>query len=80
MIYKIEMFNVVFLILARNEDEKRSIDMWWQYFENNKEMHRVSVVLAFLKQYKLLFDYHWGWSRSCLYPIISEHIWVSSDK
>lgn len=63
MIYKIEMFNVIFLILARNEEEKQCIDTWWQYFVVNKDMQRVSVVLAFLKYYKLKFSYHWGWSR-----------------
>lgn len=63
MIYEINMFNVIFWIQAVTEQEKRNLDMWWHYFVNNPDMHRVSVVLAFLKQYKLDFTYKWSWCR-----------------
>ena len=32
MIYKIEMFNAIFYIIAKNAEEKEVIDIWWQYF------------------------------------------------
>ena len=59
MAYKMDMFNVTFLIIANDEREKEIIETWWQYFTTNKEMGRVSVVLAFLKNNDLQFQYKW---------------------
>lgn len=59
MVYKIEMFNVTFWIFANNEHEHEIIEIWWQYFTTDKELGRVSVVLAFLKNNNLQFQYKW---------------------
>lgn len=61
MIYKIEMFNVIFYIIAKNAEEKEVIDIWWQYFIQDPERGRVSVVLAFLKAHKLDFRHKWSY-------------------
>lgn len=63
MIYKIEIFNVTFWIETRNNQERQAVETWWHYFIHNENMHRVSVILAFLKSYNLDFCYSWHWCR-----------------
>lgn len=59
MIYKLVIVNVTFYIYVFTEDEKEVFRTWWQYFKTDSDRWRISVVLAFVKNYGIRFDYKW---------------------
>lgn len=59
MIYKLVIVNVTFYIYVFTEEEKEVFRIWWQYFKTDTDRWRISVVLAFVKNYGIRFDYKW---------------------
>lgn len=62
MIYKLAIGNVTFYMYVFTKEEKGVFQTWWQYFKENPDRWRISVVLAFVKNYGIRFDHKWKYS------------------
>ena len=73
MIYKLVIGNVTFYIYVFTDREKEVFQTWWQYFKKDPDRWRISVVLAFVKNYGIRFDHKWKYS----FRFSPYHNWVS---
>lgn len=63
MVYKFGIGNVMFYIYVFTEEEKGVFKTWWYYFKKNPDRWRIAVILAFVRDYGLRFDYKWTYDR-----------------